>query len=560
MKAKCRALTVYRIRDSLRGKPVEKCEDVIAEPEKLVRYHMTGDHDFEAQLFVAKPNVKQPPWVEFLKPGFGELSEIEDAVTNSAVLVAKLKGDTDCLFALTFGFGRYLLRPNIYEQNYGLRVALNILYPGDGQAGGSALARVRSVDAKTVAANTFHTRRQADRRTAFEDFGFDVQRDLLRAVTGQPIDYKTWGKRLSGAHSVHLNLALDLEGLGDLLREIEDVAQSGDYPKRFDWIGNLGIVVDQEVIRVLERKLEGKLRGRDVEGLQMAPPELVDWDEVSCFRVSVKRKVQHDDLDLDNYLDLLQDGGKLKDLSIKQLRQTHKLEAVCVDETVRKWPMFRCISGELELDGETYLISGGDFFRVSADYLGRLNRYIEQIPECDKVLPDSTVKTPEDEYNELAANSSKDYLLLDKKTVTLARKTSPIEICDILSQDGCFIHVKRKLASSSLSHLFAQGYVSGDLFHMSREFREAALGKIKDAEKARADAAGDSCFLGQFCTFDPAGILPRDYEVVYAIVANWKGRTLVNALPFFSKVNLRRHTQDLHRMGYRVSYKRVHAR
>jgi uncharacterized protein (TIGR04141 family) len=65
--------------------------------------------------------------------------------------------------------------------------------------------------------------------------------------------------------------------------------------------------------------------------------------------------------------------------------------------------------------------------------------------------------------------------------------------------------------------------------------------------------------VGRFSAFDPAGISPGGFEVVYAVVANWKGRTFVEALPFFSKVNLRRHARDLGRMGYRVSRKKVQA-
>jgi len=416
------------------------------------------------------------------------------------------------------------------------------------------------VDAKTVAANTLHTRRQADRRTAFEDFGLDVQRDLLRAITGRPVDTGTWGTRLTGAGALRLNKVLEIDGLGDLLRQIERTSQRDDYQERFAWIDNVRTVTDRDTIAALEDELLNKLKARDIGRLQMAPPELVDWDEIDFFRVSVKRAEEHDDVDLENYLDVLEDGGKLDTLTVKQLRTAHRLEAVQVgDGEARSWPAFRCIGGELDLNGDTYLISGGDFFEVAPGYIEELDDYIKQIRECDKVLPGSTVTTKEGDYNELAANSSADYLLLDKKTVRVSGKTSAIEVCDILTQDGFLIHVKRKLGSSSLSHLFAQGYVSGDLFHMSQEYREAVLAKIREAEEERFAATGDPSFVGRFSSFDPAGISPGGFEVVYAVVANWKGRTFVEALPFFSKVNLRRHARDLGRMGYKVSHKRVQA-
>lgn len=96
--------------------------------------------------------------------------------------------------------------------------------------------------------------------------------------------------------------------------------------------------------------------------------------------------------------------------------------------------------------------------------------------------------------------------------------TSPVEICDILAADRCFIHVKRNFGSSTPSHLFAQGSVSSGLFLMSKEYCTATLKKIQDEEQARAAASGDPGFVGCFSLW--AGrITPREYEVSYAIVA-----------------------------------------
>jgi len=56
------------------------------------------------------------------------------------------------------------------------------------------------------------------------------------------------------------------------------------------------------------------------------------------------------------------------------------------------------------------------------------------------------------------------------------------------------------------------------------------------------------------------GISAPNFIVVYAIIANWKNRTLSAALPFFSsKINLRRCAQDLRRTGYHVAFRRISA-
>ncbi len=110
--------------------------------------------------------------------------------------------------------------------------------------------------------------------------------------------------------------------------------------------------------------------------------------------------------------------------------------------------------------------------------------------------------------------------------------------------------------SASLSHLFAQGSTSADLLLMSPEYRQEAITVIRAAEQER-EAMGVGTFNGRFSTFSTDAITPANYEVVYAIIERWNGLDLVSRLPFFSKVNLRTHAEDLRRMGFRVSQKRI---
>jgi uncharacterized protein (TIGR04141 family) len=60
-------------------------------------------------------------------------------------------------------------------------------------------------------------------------------------------------------------------------------------------------------------------------------------------------------------------------------------------------------------------------------------------------------------YNERAAFAH-GYYLLDKKLVKSTRTTTAIELCDLLTSNREFVHVKhRKGGSAGLSHLFSQG-------------------------------------------------------------------------------------------------------
>ena len=261
-------------------------------------------------------------------------------------------------------------------------------------------------------------------------------------------------------------------------------------------------------------------------------------------------------------LDLRTSLGDLvtqKKITLGNLRKW-KLEAFNQNnEVIHSWSLIHCVSGQFKLGAETYVVSDGYFFKVDLNFLTALDSFVDKIEDTKCILPIAKEDPPEGDYNALAANGSEDYLLLDKRMVKLTSQTSTIEACDLLTVDGAFIHVKRKLGSSSLSHLFAQGSVSADLLLMSRDFRTKIDKVIVAAEDERAHATGDDAFKKRFPRFDGKVVDPKDHEIVYAVVAEWRGRELAEALPFFSKINLRRHVETLNRMGYKVTFAKIEA-
>src|SRR5215470_12743402 len=120
------SLTLYR----LRQKKVTDFREFLDPQKKVSAYSLKSKYQFQAQLFVAPPDTGPPSWREPLEAAFGGLGEIPDSVSNCAVLIVGIKTKSSELhFAATFGFGRFLLRAGIFERNYGMRVALNAIYP-----------------------------------------------------------------------------------------------------------------------------------------------------------------------------------------------------------------------------------------------------------------------------------------------------------------------------------------------------------------------------------------------------------------------------------------------
>jgi len=411
--------------------------------------------------------------------------------------------------------------------------------------------RVRQVDSSTVSDNTLHTRRQANRRTTFETFEIDTESDLLSAITGQPSDPLLWGSRISGADAITTTVSVDFDQLGEFCRQLHRAQRSNDYELHFSWIDNVAAVRDPQLRAQLIEALASAIRTEQAEGLELAPPGLIDWDDVHEFELTSAPE-RSADLDLSGYIQVLKDVEKLDDFSINRLRN-YRITALDAEGGVAaSWSLLRCLDGEVVLDGERYLAVGGEFYKVDPGYLAQLDAFIDGIEPTAEDLPHAHKGETEGPYNERATTASEHRLLMDKVLVTVPSVTGSIEFCDILTDDLKLVHVKRKARSSSLSHLFSQGAVSADLFLLDPAFRSNAFDKVTGAELERGPD-----FVGQFATFDPKGITPQDYEVVYAIVEEWQGKTLSQRLPFFSKVNLRRHAADLRRMGYRVTHARI---
>ncbi len=546
------ALTVFRLRDSIAGKPVKELDEFIDKSKNPSAHNLRSRFGFQARLFVAFPDIRKPSWLEFLEPGFGTLGQVPNSVNNSAVLVVKVKrGKRDCHFALTFGFGRFLLLPGSYDRNYGMRVALNAVYPKRDRKEDMDPNRLRSVDSKTVAANTLRTRRQTDRRATFESFDIDVQRDLLTGLTGTPFSESLWGRRITGADALYLGVPTEFRKLGDLCDQIERFSKK--IPPQFSWVDKIYAVRDSALVDELKKRVIGMIEHGDVHTLELAAPELIDWGEIDEFAFSFNSEARFEEPTMEDYVSELKASGKMGSLDPRHLTSSHRMMAFDQAGTlIHQWSIFKCLSGEFKFETKTFLLSEGEFFEVSESYLDNLNADVGRLKEFKGSLPAYVPKEEEGHYNERVAGASGDHLLLDRKTVRLTSHTSPIEICDILTRDRALLHVKRKLNSSSLSHLFAQGLVSADLLLMSDEFREKARRVILTAENACGRA-------GRFSRVFPAnrGVTPSEFTIVYAIMAKWGGRSLAEAIPFFSKINLRRYTQDLTRMGYQVSYKRI---
>lgn len=551
-------LSCYRVGRSIGGVPLDSVEDCLDLEDRAVRtYGPITSRDFTATLFVADSFPRSPLWAPLLQSGFGTDLGLPRSAAPGALLVIDIGKAKPDLFAFAFGpTGRHLLRQDAFIRGYGLRTALNVLYPKNLSGDDADLARIRSMDSKHRSSTILRARVQASEASTFETFDLNRLRDVVQAAVGTPPE-AAWGPRIGGGDALNLAQSLTFDEFGSLCRRIESASKRKDYRERFAWVDDMQPVTDAFTINMLEREILSRIVDGKTEELSLAPPEIVDWEHVAGFRYPFDRRrprgpdgaVTHPDLRVDTLVRGLEHAGELDQVGSDFVRR-RSIEAVNANgDPVHRWPIWRTLVAEVNLAGRVYVLDEGEFFLVNRDYLAELNAFVDAIPDSTLPLPTSRVSTHEDVYNKDAAATSSGYLLMDRKTVRVSTATTPIELCDILTADRRLVHVKRHLGSSDLSHLFAQGAVSADLLQGSPEFRRRAQERV-DAEAGGRDG---------FHLFDESALTTRDFEIVYAVIERWGTRRPVDALPFFSKVNLRLAIDNLASRGFRYSLQRIEA-
>lgn len=501
--------------------------DMLREPEEVSGYRVVSLSKVEDSLFTASSAPHPPAWTRFLDPHTsGDLKSVLATASASAVLIFEAG---ERFFAVTWGQGRHLLEADAFEQDFGLKVVLNTVAPD----------QLKSVDAKTIDETTVHTRRDVSRDSPFTAFELDPSRDLLRAVTGTPSD-PSLAHRLTGADSLGIvtrEQVPDLPGLGERLLE---AYASEAYKENFDFVDYLRPVKSRSVKDELDENLLKALGSKEIDDIHLAAPEVLDWLDVDGFRYRTDAGVEEKTQDprISVYLDSRQEPPSLEDL-----RHDHLLAVRSSDGgSGQSWPIYRCLVYQVELGEYLYVLSGGEWFRVDRSYRDRIEREVTDL-ERYEALPGADAETSEDSYNRKAAQAL-GALNLDKKLI-YDGGPDKMELCDLLTNEARFIHVKLRGSSSTLSHLFAQGTNSAERLILDDEFRRKARELVDGVDHSFASLIPDG---------RPTA---SDFEVTFAVITR-SNRDTPLTLPFFSLVNLRAAARRLRAYGFAVSVAEVH--
>jgi len=512
-------LTIFLIKKDLGA-----IEDFITGHKSLNRHGIKNGRIAIGDLWVRRPRTKTPDWGKFFKEHI-DVKDLGRASTTAAVLTVKAG---ERWFAVTFGQGgRYLLEPECWEERFGLLVALNSI--GQDQ--------INSIDKRTFDALATHSKVQSSQEATPQDFGLDVEQDLVRAVTGTPVD-KHLGHRLTGVDALRASVSIVIEQLPDLLGHYQKQFKSKAYKKYFPWIDHIAEVTRKSLREELDAVLEEHVRAEKFERCWLAVPEIIDWARIDGFRYGFNKKnPKHHDIHFPEFLKEVRDPSNI---SIDRL---HNRQLYCIgddDRQIHQWSVYKCIYCELDYKNDSYLLSGGKWYRVTGDFVQEVNESFNRIPKYSGALPEYNDDS-EGKYNERAAAENSDvFALMDRKKIMFGGGRSNFEFCDLYTKDKDIIHVKRYGQSSVFSHFFAQGTNSGELFHTQSEFRKLVNQKLPKSHKMKDSTKRPN---------------PDEYQVVFAIVSDAEGGKLT--IPFFSRLNLRAAVRRLGGYGYRVAIAKI---
>ncbi|MGP4119504.1 TIGR04141 family sporadically distributed protein [Psychrobacter aquimaris] len=507
--------------------------DFLKGTSQVRAYDLDSRHDLEGKLFVKIPEEKKPKWSAFTEDITGvSLDELANR-SSSAVLIIKTAKTT---MAFTFGYGRFLIDTKYFVHDFGIKTALNTLNHDS----------LRSVDLFTLEDQAVQKKSQASRESTVGVFGIDISRDVLRAVTGSP---KTGVnlKNISGGDSVYsFAIKIDVDEISSLVDLLSNYYSNDSYKNGFSWVDNIRKVKGSSEINSLDEKLLEKIKLKSSD-ITITLPEIVQWDTIYGFSFTRSKCSIKPIIETSDYFDSLD----IASVSIDSIKRD-RLFVYDVHENESSYKIYKCIYFENKEVNNTYILFAGLWYEIDNSFMSRIDAVLAQINISNLVFPkiyvweetkDEQLKSKietEGDYNERVANDYS-YHLLDKKLIKSNKTTSSIELCDLMTDNKQFIHVKhRKGGSAGLSHLFAQGSVSAEILLGDKEFRKKARTVLKKVSSGLQDSVS-------LDNFKSDGV-----EVVFLILGE-DSTSLKGNLPFFSKVNLSKAFENLSQRGFKVT-------
>lgn len=479
------------------------------------------------RVYYTPSRTSMPAWIHSFF--CGTLGDAPIFTSNArAVLIARVTppDSTEKTFAITLGYGKFMLAEDVIEEDFGLKVVMNTITPNS----------LRRINKTNIGGNQKTSNEQLPKESDIDDFGFDIDRDLISAVTGHSDDSDFASGVMTGSDLLSLTAEVDISNLSSFLRTAYNRYISNEYKNYFAWIDHIRRVKNVRLVEALDAQLIELINSGSPK-VWMAVPEVIQWEHVDGFKYAGNKC--YDDI----HIDFIRTSFRKGLTEISQLK-SKTITAIRADNGApyAKWQAYRCLYGEVALNGKIYCINNGNWFCIDKDFVDQVNSDYNSIPIAERsFLEYSTTHKRESEYTLSYANSDPAHLLcMDAKVILYGGGQSKVELCDVLTTDNTYIHIKPYSSSSTLSHLFNQAVVSTELILSDPVFVRKANEKIREQTT-------NPQFLIDEATGRPT--------IILAIIS--KDDDPRPHIPFFSKVALRYARRRLETDGCKVQIKNI---
>lgn len=474
-------------------------------------------------FYIEPSKTKQPSWVTgFFNDNLPQ-AQIFTASAKGVLLTTIVYRGKQIKFAICFGVGHNLLKPEAVEESFGLKVTLNSVDKG-----------FRSIEKTNIGATSKISREQMSKTTNAAEFGFDVEQDLLRAATGES-RFPELGRTVTGGDALHVSVRVDIDSIQPFLGFCYKRYLSRDYKTDFDWIDQIHHIKNPALTEKLDALVIKKFNNEQFNTLWMAIPDLLDWNNLQGFRFYPHQQEPTDDINIQKFREVI---GPITELDELTHRYVRAISATSETEFIH-WSALKCLYGEVTYYNKQYLINNGKWFWIAHKFVNQVNNYYKKIPLSKTNLLEYNHDN-EGAYNEALAASKSQYVLMDEKNLMHGGGKSKIEFCDVFSKDKKMIFVKHYGASSVLSHFFQQGMNSAEYLNADPEFRN----KLNKVLPETWQLVNPNRRLNT-----------EQFEIIFAIISrDPKDRP---DIPFFSKVSLKNVVRRLKGYRYQVTLKKI---
>lgn len=461
-----------------------------------------------------------PTWIRFFPKATQQAISGILAASAGAVLLLPVRGRW---FAVCFGTGWHLLRKDSFVRSFGMKAALSVV----------KIDTLKSVDVSTYENFAKHRRVSTSKGTTIDSFDIEGQLDLLRGVFGD-CGLQAIAVHIGGKDACVVWTRVTFDRLHKLCGALLRLYESTRLSKRFPLLNNVTEVRDPSEVQRLDGLLDAQLVMNATHDVSIAPPDVVDWQNVSAFTLdhgsAPAPSISLSFTDVRTmYKPNMPTCGDMKSVNV----ETQTPAGI---QGPQGWTLYDCLVTEIDdptKPSVRCILMAGTWYEVAASFVAHVNQELLAIPAHAQALPDALAAETEDAYNSRFAQTDPVTLtLLDRRTISYGGGRSRIEVCDVLSAASRLYHIKDYHGSATLSHLFAQGTVSARLL-LEQEFRQELLNKYPGLPGNVIQVATP----------------PAAVEVVFGIICE-SGRALPAGLPFFSKVRLVESARELKRMGY----------